>query len=192
MLIKACPLETVRDLCARHHGYGGAGGVSVYSWAVVEDEKPVAAFCWQPPAPGAAASVCKEQPAGVLALSRMVAVEKTDSRRVLGLAAGETRRRILVADDVAENREILRQMLGRVGFEVRTANDGGETLELVEAWHPHLILMDLRMPGMDGLKVLRELRAPDSPLVTHAAGTRIRHLYHDREEFTVVGAVGGR
>ena len=78
MLIEAVPLETVRDLCARYHGYGGAGGVSVYSWAVVEDGKPIAGFCWQPPAPGAAASVCGEQPAGVLALSRMVAVEKTD------------------------------------------------------------------------------------------------------------------
>ena len=77
-MIEACPLETVRDLCARHHSYGGAGGVSVYSWAVVEDEKPVAAFCWQPPPPGAAASVCKEQPAGVLALSRMVAVARAD------------------------------------------------------------------------------------------------------------------
>lgn len=78
MLIEACSLETVCELCARHHGYGGAGGVAVYSWAVVEDDKPVAAFSWQPPAPGAAASVCPEHPAGTLALSRMVAVEKAD------------------------------------------------------------------------------------------------------------------
>lgn len=78
MLITPCSLEDVRELCERHHGYGGAGGVSVYSWAVMEDEKPVAAFAWQPPAPGAAVSVCPEQPAGVLALSRMVAVDKAN------------------------------------------------------------------------------------------------------------------
>lgn len=78
--IEVCSLETVRDLCNRHHGYGGAGGVAVYCWAVVEDEDPVAAFSWQPPAPGAAASVCAEQPQGVLALSRMVAVEKDDRK----------------------------------------------------------------------------------------------------------------
>lgn len=78
MLIEACSLETVRDLCALHHGYGGAGGVSVYNWCVMEDKKAVAAFSWQPPAPGAATSVCPEHPAGVLALSRMVAVERPD------------------------------------------------------------------------------------------------------------------
>jgi hypothetical protein len=78
MLIEACSLEVVRDLCAKHHGYGGTGGVSVYNWAVMEREKAVAAFSWQPPAPGAAVSVCPEHPAGTLALSRMVAVEKAD------------------------------------------------------------------------------------------------------------------
>lgn len=78
MLIEACTLEDVRELCELHHGYGRAGGVSVYNWAVVEDGRNVAAFSWQPPAPGAAASVCPEQPAGTLALSRMVAVEKPD------------------------------------------------------------------------------------------------------------------
>jgi len=71
-------METVRDLCAKHHGYGGAGRVSVYNWAVIESGIPVAAFAWQPPPPGSSLSVCPEHPAGVLALSRMVAVDKAD------------------------------------------------------------------------------------------------------------------
>jgi hypothetical protein len=67
-------LDVVRDLCVRYHGYGSAGGVAVYSFAVYEHEVPVAAFSWQPPPPGAAKSMCPEAPAGVLSLSRMVAV----------------------------------------------------------------------------------------------------------------------
>lgn len=74
--LRQVPLDVVRDLCARHHGYGSAGAVSVYAWAVLERGLPVAAYAWQPPPPGAARSVCPEAPAGVLALSRMVAVPK--------------------------------------------------------------------------------------------------------------------
>ena len=76
MVIEPCSLDVVRDLCAEYHGYGSAGGVSVYAWAVIENARAVAGYSWQPPAPGAAVSVCPEAPAGVLALSRMVAVPK--------------------------------------------------------------------------------------------------------------------
>ena len=78
MNIQAVSLEVVRTLCAKYHGYGSAGGVSVYAWAVFEEQQPVAAYAWQPPAPGAAVDVCGEAPGGVLALSRMVAVPKTE------------------------------------------------------------------------------------------------------------------
>lgn len=76
-----CTVATVRDLCEQHHGYGGAGKVAVYAFAVYEDDRPVAAFAWQPPPPGAARAVCPEEPSAVLALSRMVAVPK-DQRRL--------------------------------------------------------------------------------------------------------------
>ncbi len=78
--------------------------------------------------------------------------------RIVGLAPGETRRRILVADDLVESQEILRQMLQRVGFEVRTANDGVQALELFRSWLPDLVLMDLRMPGLDGIDAIRAIR----------------------------------
>lgn len=78
MNIESCSLEVVRGLCAQHHGYGSAGNVAVYSFAVIEDERPVAGFSWQPPPPGAAKSVSPEAPYGVLALSRMVAVPKAE------------------------------------------------------------------------------------------------------------------
>ncbi|HTL67683.1 MAG TPA: SAM-dependent methyltransferase [Lacunisphaera sp.] len=50
-------------------------------------------------------------------------------------------------------------------------------------------VVNLKFGHVDPLALLRELRAPDSPFGRHAAGWRIRHLYHDREEFTVVGTL---
>ena len=74
--LRPCSLEVVRALCAKYHGYGGAGTMAAYAFAVYEGEKVVAAYAWQPPPPGAAKSVCPEFPQGVLALSRMVAVPR--------------------------------------------------------------------------------------------------------------------
>ncbi|HLZ97463.1 MAG TPA: ATP-binding protein [Steroidobacteraceae bacterium] len=68
------------------------------------------------------------------------------------------RRRILVADDVMENRAVLRDMLEPLGFEISEAEDGWETLEKVRSQRPDLILMDVFMPKMDGLETIRRLR----------------------------------
>ncbi len=51
-------------------------------------------------------------------------------------------------------------------------------------------VFNLKIGRVDAITLLRELRAPDSPLAKHAPGARIRHLYHDREELTVVGELG--
>ncbi len=57
---------------------------------------------------------------------------------------------------------------------------------LARGWCRHFVV-NLKFGRVDPIALLRELRAPDSPFVTHAPTTRIRHLYHDREEFTLVG-----
>ena len=48
-------------------------------------------------------------------------------------------------------------------------------------------VVNLKFGRVDPIALLEELRAPASPLLRHAAGLRILHLYHDREEFTLVG-----
>jgi PAS domain S-box-containing protein len=80
------------------------------------------------------------------------------SRHVIGLAPGQPPVRVLVADDNDDNRALLVQFLAPAGFEIREAADGYETLREFNAWKPHLILLDLRMPKMDGMEVIRQIR----------------------------------
>lgn len=69
------------------------------------------------------------------------------------------RRLILVVDDVAENRAVAVAMLAQLGFDVIEAANGADALHMAKVRKPDLILLDLVMPGMDGLEVTRRLRA---------------------------------
>ena len=70
--------------------------------------------------------------------------------------------RILVIDDDAAQRDLLTRFLEREGFSVRTAPDGRAGLELARTVQPRAILLDVMMPGMDGLEVCKALRAKGS------------------------------
>jgi CheY-like chemotaxis protein/anti-sigma regulatory factor (Ser/Thr protein kinase) len=85
-----------------------------------------------------------------------------------GLEAGQAVPRVLVVDDVATNRELLVELLSRIGFEARVAASGNEALAVHDAWRPALVLMDLRMPGMNGLEATARLRAAGSEAVVIA------------------------
>ncbi len=66
--------------------------------------------------------------------------------------------RILVVDDDEHIRELMQLYLNKEGFDVVLARDGQEALEKVEKDHPHLVLLDIMMPNLDGLEVCRGLR----------------------------------
>jgi DNA-binding response OmpR family regulator len=66
-----------------------------------------------------------------------------------------------VVDDDPSIRNLVREFLTLRGYRVRVAQDGKEALALVEQERPHLIILDLNMPGMNGIEVLRALRARD-------------------------------
>jgi class 3 adenylate cyclase len=67
--------------------------------------------------------------------------------------------RILVVDDIPDNVEILRMRLGSLGYEVVVAEDGEQALAVVRETTPDLILLDIMMPKIDGLEVVRRLKA---------------------------------
>src|SRR3989442_9797163 len=66
---------------------------------------------------------------------------------------------VLVVDDEPTIGEVVSRYLRRAGYETRVARDGREALELAAAKRPDLILLDVMMPGADGLEVMRRLRA---------------------------------
>ena len=67
--------------------------------------------------------------------------------------------RILIVEDDADSRELLRRIVASFGAMVRVAEEGYEALAIVSAWMPDLILADLRMPRMGGVEAIRALRA---------------------------------
>ncbi|MEN3366831.1 MAG: hypothetical protein V7606_4105, partial [Burkholderiales bacterium] len=79
--------------------------------------------------------------------------------RIIALAPGQPAYRILVADDIAENRQLLTRVLTPLGFEVREASNGAEAIAVWQEWQPQLISMDMRMPVMDGREATRHIRS---------------------------------
>jgi CheY-like chemotaxis protein len=82
----------------------------------------------------------------------------------------------LIVDDDPVMQEITGAMLRRLGFEYRVAGDGMTALDACTTEPPQAVLMDLRMPGMDGLSAIRELRRrqrgrelPDFPIIVASA-----------------------
>ena len=67
--------------------------------------------------------------------------------------------RVLVVDDQALNIELVRAALAGEGFEVDAAADGAAALACIAAHLPDLVLMDIQMPGMDGLTLTHQLKA---------------------------------
>jgi two-component system phosphate regulon sensor histidine kinase PhoR len=72
---------------------------------------------------------------------------------------------VLVVDDELNIREGSQRILSRVGFEVLKASTGMEALELLEKQTIPIILLDLKMPGMDGMEVLKRIRQLDETIL---------------------------
>jgi CheY-like chemotaxis protein len=69
------------------------------------------------------------------------------------------KKRVLIVEDEADTRTGIREILERSGYVAAEAADGAEGLAKAESLHPHVVLLDVRMPGLDGYEVCRRLKA---------------------------------
>ncbi len=80
------------------------------------------------------------------------------------------------------------QILGPVGFEVRLATDGEQAVKEFERWRPHLILMDFRMPVMDGHEAIRQIRAAAGGMELKIIAVTASAMEENRQELLRIGA----
>ena len=97
---------------------------------------------------------------------------------------------ILIVDDNPTNLKLAQRLLTLEGYEVRTATDAEEALTILERFRPRLILMDLQLPGLDGLALTRRLKAdPATRDITIVALTAYA-MKGDEEKALVAGCDG--
>jgi two-component system, sensor histidine kinase and response regulator len=120
-----------------------------------------------------------------LAVATEVEIKET-KRQVISLAPGQNEYRILVVDDAQDSRLVIRKILTSIGFVVQEAANGEEAIALWQTWQPHLILMDMRMPIMDGYEATKIIKArevePKKEIFLHAQTIIIALTAHAFEE----------
>jgi two-component system, cell cycle response regulator DivK len=102
-------------------------------------------------------------------------------------AANEDKKRVLIADDNAVSRELIREILEHDQYEVIEAGDGGEALAKVREHRPDLALLDIQMPVMDGNAVIREIRADPKLSQLPVAALTAYAMQGDRERALAAG-----
>jgi CheY-like chemotaxis protein len=98
--------------------------------------------------------------------------------------AGEPR---LIVDDNPQNLKLARVLLTREGYDVRTAVDGEDALRILETFAPRLILMDLQLPGLDGLELTRRLKADPARRSIAIVALTAYAMKGDREKALAAG-----
>ncbi|MCC5645485.1 PAS domain S-box protein [Nostoc sp. CHAB 5824] len=93
-----------------------------------------------------------------LAAANEIQIKQT-RRQVFSLAPAQNEYRILVVDDSKDSRLVLMKILTSIGFTVQEAANGTEAIAVWQTWQPHLILMDMRMPIMDGYEATKIIKA---------------------------------
>jgi CheY-like chemotaxis protein len=98
--------------------------------------------------------------------------------------------RVLIVDDLTDNRTLLRALLEPIGFETEDAVDGKEAIELFKRWSPHAILMDLRMPVMDGYEATRLIKGTEKGSKTAVIAVTASAFDEDEKAVLATGADG--
>lgn len=101
-----------------------------------------------------------------------------------------TKTPILVVDDNPINLKLARVILTVSGYEVHTATDANEAMEMVAKVHPRVILMDIQLPGMDGLELTRRLKADPATRHIHVLAITAYAMKKDEDRALAAGCDG--
>ena len=97
---------------------------------------------------------------------------------------------ILIVDDNPVNMKLIRVLLAGEGYEVRTASDATEALDILQAFRPGLILLDIQLPGIDGLELTRRLKSQPSTRDIPILGLTAYAMKGDEERILAAGCDG--
>lgn len=136
--------------------------------------------------------------------------EASISKHVTGIDNPQDTYRILVVDDKLENRQVIVNFLKLAGFQTNEAINGQDAIVKFEQWNPHLILMDMRMPVMDGYEATHRIKATEkgkqTPVIAVTSNSTedaenktfapeihgyIRKPFNESELFVAIGKVLG-
>jgi two-component system, OmpR family, phosphate regulon response regulator PhoB len=95
---------------------------------------------------------------------------------------------VLIADDEEDILQLVRRVLERAGFEVMIARNGMQALELAQTRPPAVAVLDVTMPGLDGLEVVRQLRADAATAAVKVLILTARAQQADIDRATAAGA----
>jgi PAS domain S-box-containing protein len=117
-----------------------------------------------------------------------MALRRSAPRRVIKIRTGQEAPGILVADDQPENRDWLIKLLTSIGFSMHGAENGEAAIRSWQEWNPRLILMDVHMPGMDGLEATRRIKADPRGKDTAIIALTASVMDDDRRAVSLSGA----
>ncbi len=97
---------------------------------------------------------------------------------------------ILVVEDNEKNMKLVRDVLQAAGYRTLAATTGGQAVELAIEHRPELVLMDIRLPDMDGVEALRRLLADERTASIPVLAVTAQAMHGDREGFLAAGFDG--
>ncbi len=118
------------------------------------------------------------------------AVKKFDNKHVIGIENLTHECRIMVVDDMIENLQVVVQLLNMVGFKTIEAVNGQDAIEKFEKWSPDLILMDMRMPVMDGYEATRRIKLTEKGKQTPIVALTASSFEDERRKTAALGMQG--
>ncbi len=120
----------------------------------------------------------------------MEEVEKENLNKIIRIADNQKKYKILVVDDKEENLKVAVSLLQLIGFDTLEAVNGLDGIEKFEEWNPDLILMDMRMPVMDGYEATCKIKATEKGKYTPIVAITASSFEEERKKTEAIGMDG--